>query len=98
MMPRKAIYLENVFGLLQRESRACEDAPIKMMIKDAQESAPQYHIQVFFLDGADVEVLTRRRVYVHALHERGGGRQAHQRMCNYMQVRGELTDRVIVIL
>ena len=78
-------WAENVFGILHRESRLQTDAPVKKMIEAAARDAPQYHMAIYFVDAWDTWICTRRRVYIHALHERCGGRESHQRMDNYVQ-------------
>jgi len=78
-------WAENVFGILHRESRADPDAPVKKMLVKAEEVAPQFHMAIYFMDAWDSWLFTRRRVYVHALHVRCGGAEAHGRMDSYVK-------------
>ena len=78
---------ENVFGVLHRESRLDPDAPVKKMVAKAAEIAPLYDCAIYFVDSLDSWVFGRRRVYIHLLHQRCGGREAHRRMDNYVQAR-----------
>ena len=77
---------ENVFGLLNRESKDVAEAPIHKMLASATERAPMYSFMVFFVDQQNILVLVRRRVYIHAMHSRVGGQAAHSRMTNYVKV------------
>ena len=79
-------WAENVFGVLHRESAKDPQAPITRMIADANAKAPAYDVAVFFLDGHNHWVMTRRRVYIHLLHERVGGKVAHERMKRFVMV------------
>ena len=77
---------ENVFGLLHRESKEVAEAPIHKMLSVAKVKAPMFSFMVVFIDQADILILVRRRVLIHAMHRRAGGAAAHDRMQNYIKV------------
>ncbi len=76
---------ENVFGVLNKESRHELEAPIRRMIVTINQKAPAWHPQVYFVDSYDSWILTRRRIFIHCLHQRVGGVDAHVRMTNYLK-------------
>ena len=78
-------WLENVMGIVMRESKEVAKSPLQSMIEEASEKAPQYAIRVFFMPGNTFLPLSRRRVFVHMLHNRRGGAAAQDRMVGYLK-------------
>ena len=52
----------------------------------------RYAINIYFMDGANVMPLSRRRVWVHFAHRAVGGHRVHQRMT--AMVRAIVSHRV----
>ena len=79
-------WLENVMGILLRESRSNPRSPLEVMVEEVTKKAPQYSIRVFFQKGTSFLFLSRRRVFVHFCHARRGGADTQRRMTNYISV------------
>ena len=75
----------NVFRILCRESKKIPEAPLVAILALCAEKIPEWDLAIYFIDGYNGGVLSRRRVYLHAYHQRCGGRSAHERMNNYVQ-------------
>jgi hypothetical protein len=78
-------WLENVFGLAVRESKDDGVAPLVRLVNRAHELLPRYSVLVIFVDGQSFNILARRRIYIHVLHERRGGATTQARIGNYIQ-------------
>ena len=77
--------LENVFGMLIK-SKSDTLAPLTALVNKAREELPMYDIVVYFFDCILYLVLKRRRLFVHAMHVRVGGAEAHTRMTSMLKV------------
>ena len=76
---------ENVFGMGIRESRQEERSPLQNIVESAGRKCPQHHVQVYYMNGELHNILCRRRIFVHLLHQRRGGAQTHSVMNNFVQ-------------
>ena len=80
------LWLENVFGLAVREKRGDDVSPLQRLIGLAHKNAEDYDVAVYFMDASLFLFMSRRRIWIHLLHQRRGGAACHARMNNYLQV------------
>lgn len=78
-------WLENVFGLGKRENKKNPVSPLQLLADTVTEELCEYHLQIYFVDGGDCNCLTRRRIWIHVLHNRHGGAATHAKMNNYIK-------------
>ena len=69
-------WMENVMGILLRESKTNPKSSLEVMVEETAIKTPQFSIRVFFQKGSSFLFLSRRRVFVHFCHEHVGG-EAH---------------------
>ena len=73
LQPRCLVF-EQVTGFGERENRDDALSPLSKMIVELKSRLPQYHFQVFLIQGATYLTLERVRIYVVAAREDAGGR------------------------
>ena len=79
-------WLENVMGLLLRESRSNPKSPLQGMLEQASVEAPMFSVRALFMRGSQFLFMSRRRVFIHFCHQRRGGAATQDRMVTYIQV------------
>ena len=76
--------LENVFGMVIK-AKADTVAPLTFVLDAIAVRAPMYDVIVLFLDSIVHMVLSRKRLFVHVMHERCGGAKAHARQVHMLK-------------
>ena len=85
--------MENVLGMSIQTSKE-DEAPLRRIVEFIERELPQYSCVVIWTDAIVWLVLNRKRLWIHLVHKRAGGRAAQDRFIALLKARKDSYDYV----